>query len=80
MAQGVGGRVKGTDTIYFFHKRDFPQDRFKGVTYEKFVCDVFPTKVDPNRMRLTVGVEIINYSGDCGTPMSDILLVKILVK
>ena len=32
VAQGVDGRVKGTETIYFVHKRDVTQDIFKDVT------------------------------------------------
>ena len=55
LSQRVGGRVKVSDTIYFVHKRGVPQDRFKDVTYIKFVYNVRPTKVDPNRTRLTVG-------------------------
>ena len=31
LSQGVGGRVKVTDTIYFLNERDVPQDRFKDV-------------------------------------------------
>ena len=79
LAQGVGSRVKGTDTIYFLHKRVVPQDIFKYVTYVKFVCDVCPTKADPNRKILNARGDIINYPGDCETPTDDILLVKILV-
>ena len=37
LAQGVGGRVKGTDTIFFIHKHKIPQDRLKDVMYIKFV-------------------------------------------
>ena len=79
LAQWVEGRVKVTNTIYFVHKRDVPQDRFKDVTFGKFVCDVRPTQADPSRTRITVGGYIINYSVDCGTPTADMLLVKMLV-
>eukprot|EP00804_Cyclotella_cryptica_P001131 CCRYP_008401-RA/>CCRYP_008401-RA protein AED:0.27 eAED:0.27 QI:0/0/0/1/0/0/4/0/702 len=37
---GIGGRIKGTDTIRFVHKHEIPQDRFKDVTYIKFVCTI----------------------------------------
>ena len=74
-AQGVGSRLKGTDTIHFVHKREFPQDRFKDTTYRKFVCDVRPTKVEPNGTELTVGVDRINYPDDCGMLTSDMLLL-----
>jgi hypothetical protein len=33
LAQGVGGRIKGTDTIRFIHKHEVP-------TYVKFVCTI----------------------------------------
>ena len=42
------------------------------------MCDVRPQKAEPNRTRLTVGGDRINYPGDCGTPTADMLLVKIL--
>ena len=33
LAQGVGGHVVGTNTIFFVHKHEIPQDRLKDVTY-----------------------------------------------
>ena len=38
-----------------------------------------PEKSDPNRVRLTVGGDHINYPGDCGTPTADMLAVKLLL-
>ena len=61
------------------HKRDVPKDKFKDVTHRKFVCDIRPTKVEPNMMRLTVGGDRKDYPGDFGIPASDMLLVKMLV-
>ena len=55
LAQGVGGRTKGTNTILFVAKKAIPQDRFRDITYGKFVCNVRPQKAEPNRTRLTVG-------------------------
>ena len=40
LAQGVGGRVQGTDTIQFIHKNEVPTERFKAVTYLRMVCQV----------------------------------------
>jgi len=40
LAQGIGGRIKGTDTMLFIHKHTIPVDRLKDVTYIKFVCTV----------------------------------------
>jgi hypothetical protein len=40
LAQGVGGRIDGTNTIFFVHKHEIPQDRLKDVTYIKFVLSI----------------------------------------
>ena len=79
LAQGVGGRTKGTNTIFFVAKKATPQDRFRDITYGKFVCDVRPQKAEPNRTRLTVGGNKINYPDDCNTPTPDVMLVKLLL-
>jgi hypothetical protein len=73
------GRVDGTNTIFFIHKNEIPLDRRKDVTYDRIVCTVRPEKDDPNRTRLTVGGNLINYPGDCGTPTADLLTVKLLL-
>ena len=44
LAQGIGNRIKGTDTIFFVHKQQVPRDRMKDVTYVKFVCELKPNK------------------------------------
>ena len=79
LAQGIGGRIKGTNTIVFIKEEDIPKERQKDCTYGKFVCDVRPTKAEQNRTRLTVGGDRINYPDDCGTPTADMLLVKLLL-
>jgi hypothetical protein len=40
LAQGVGGRVKATNTIFFIRKDQVPKDRMKDVTYSSFICDM----------------------------------------
>ena len=40
LANGVGGRIKGTNTIQFIRRQDVPKDRRKDVTYGQFVCMV----------------------------------------
>ena len=79
LAQGIGGRIKGTDTIRFIHKREIPTDRLKDVTYIKFVCNVRTKKKDPNRTRATMGGNLINYPEDVGTPTANLLLIKIFL-
>jgi alpha-amylase/alpha-mannosidase (GH57 family) len=49
LAQGVGNRIKGTDTIHFIHEHEIPKNRRKDVTYGSFVCTVRSKKADPNR-------------------------------
>jgi hypothetical protein len=44
LAQGVGGRNKGTNTIFFIHKNQVPTDRMKDVTYGSFICNYKPNK------------------------------------
>ena len=78
LAEGTGGRIKGTNTITFIDKSEVPEDRFKDVTYEKGVCIIRLEKAEKNRTRLVVGGNRINYSGEVGTPTADMLLAKIL--
>ncbi len=79
LAQGVGGRIEGTNTIFFIHKHEIPQDRLKDVTYIKFVASVRTEKDDPNRIRATLGGNLIHYPDDVGTPTADLLLIKIFL-
>jgi hypothetical protein len=48
LAQCIGRRVKGTDTIWFIHKAEVPADRWKDITYIKFACTVQTKKKKPN--------------------------------
>ena len=77
LAQGVGSRIKETNTIFFVNKTDVPADRRKDVTYGKFVCEYKPNKTEKERTRFTVGGDKINYPGDCSTPTGDLTLVKV---
>ena len=76
LAQGIGNRIKGTDTIVFVHKHQVPRERMKDVTYVKFVCELKPNKKEVHRTRMAVGGDKINYPDDVGTPTADLLLVK----
>ena len=79
LANGIGGQIKGTNTIEFIHKHEVPQDRFKDVTYVKFVCNIQTKKKDPYQTRATMGGNLINYHEDVGTPMANLLLIKIFI-
>ncbi len=80
LAQGVGGRIKGTNTIFFVHKHQVPQDRWKDVTSAKFLCEYKPNKADVHQTRLTGGGDKVHYPGDIGTPTADLTLVKMHIK
>ena len=79
LAQGLEGRVAGTDTFFFINKKDIPAARWQDVTYGRIVVSLRPEKDDPHRVRLTVGGDRINYPDDCGTPTADMLTVKLIL-
>ena len=79
LAQGMKGRVKGTNTLFCIDKKDIPAARWQDVTYGRIVVSFRPEKKDPNRVQLTVSGDRINYPSDCGTPTADMLTVKLLL-
>ena len=56
--------------------RDIPPD--KTVTYERIVVDYRPQNVDPNRVRLTVGGNLLNVPGDIRTKIEYLTTSNIL--
>jgi hypothetical protein len=58
--------------------KNIPKDR--KITYGKFFCDNKPHKQYKERMRLTVGGDILDYSGDVATSTADITAFKLLIK
>jgi hypothetical protein len=68
-----------TETIKFVKLNKIPNDRRKDETYARICCNKRPEKTDPNRTRITMGGDQINYPGDCGTPTADLLTVKLLL-
>ncbi len=44
IAQGVQGRVKETNTIFFICKDQVPKDRIKDMTYGSYGCEIKPNK------------------------------------
>jgi hypothetical protein len=49
------------------------------ITYGKIVCDYKAHKKEKERVRLTVGRDRLDYSGDVATSMADIITFKILI-
>ena len=78
LVNGVGGRIKVTNTIKFIRKREVPKDRRKDVTYGSFVCNMRPEKKEKERTIFVVGGDRINYPGEVATPTADMLVAKLL--
>jgi hypothetical protein len=69
--------IPGTDTCLFVKLANIPKDR--KITYGKIVCDYKPHKKEKERVRLTVGGDRLDYSGDVVTSTADITTLKILI-
>jgi hypothetical protein len=69
--------IPGTDTCFFIELKNIPNDR--RFTYGKIVCDYKPHKKEKERVRLTVGGDRLDYSGDVATSTADITTFKILI-
>ena len=78
LAQGVGGQIKGANTISFIHRHEVPKDRMKDVTHGQFVCNERPKKIVVNRTRFTIGGDRINYPCAIATPTAEMLVAKII--
>jgi hypothetical protein len=74
--QGIQN-IPGTNTCFFIKLTNIPKDR--KITYGKIVCDYKPHKKEKERVRLTVGGDRLNYSGDVATSMADTTTFKILI-
>jgi len=68
-----------TKTIRFVKMSEISKDRLKDKTYARIVVSERPEKSDPDRTRITMGGNKINYPGNCGTPTADLLTVKLLL-
>jgi hypothetical protein len=69
--------IPGTNTCFFVDLTHIPKDR--QITYGKIVCDYKPHKTEKERVRLTVGGNRLDYSGDVATSTEDITTFKIFI-
>jgi hypothetical protein len=74
--QGIR-HIPGTDTCFFTTLKNIPHDR--KITHGKIVCDYKPHKKEKERVRLTVGGDRLDYSGDIATSTADITTFRILI-
>jgi hypothetical protein len=78
LAQGFGD-TEGTNTVFFMTHDEIkriPKDRT--VTYARIVVDYRPQKDDPNRVRITVGGNLIDYPFELTTRTADLTTSKML--
>ena len=73
LAQGII-EVKGTNTVMFIPKSKFPKD--KKVTYGKIVCEIKPEKEEKERTRLTVGGNLLEFTGNLSAPTASVTTTK----
>jgi hypothetical protein len=76
LAQGVGGRIEGSNTIFFTPRNAVPRGKF--ITYGRSVVDIRPNKTETHRVRLTVDGNLIQYPGDVSTRSEDLTTLKCL--
>ena len=67
------------ETFRVIRYEDVPTDRRKEVTYTKVVCKVRFQEDNPNRIRITIGGNIIIYPGDVANPTDPLKLTKITI-
>jgi len=68
-----------TKTVFFIRKEDIPSDRKGDKPYGRIVSVFCDGKNDKYRTRVTIGGNLVNFPGDCGTPTADLLTVKLLL-
>jgi hypothetical protein len=69
--------IARTNTAFFIDLKSIPKNR--KITYGKLVCDFKPNKNEKHRVRLTIGGDRLDYSGDTATSIADITTFKILI-
>jgi hypothetical protein len=58
---------------------NIPHERISNVAHTKVVCEVRPTKADPNHTRITIGGNTMNYTGNCGPKTGSLETVKLVI-
>jgi hypothetical protein len=76
LCQGIRD-IKGTNNCFFVELKSIPKDQ--KIKYGKLVCDHKPNNAEQERVRLTVGGDRLDYSGEVATSTADITTFKILI-
>jgi hypothetical protein len=61
------------------HYNNIPKERISDVAHTKVVCEVRPTKDDPNQTSITIGRNTITYLGNCRTRTGSLESVKLVI-
>jgi hypothetical protein len=69
--------IPGTNTCLFVELTSIP--KYRKITYGKIFCDYKSHKKEKERVRLAVGGDRLDYSGDVPTSTADITTFKILI-
>ena len=77
MSQGTR-EVKGNDAIHFVPRSSI--NKYKKVAYANMICDHRPLKTKVNRVRLTIGGDVLDYPGDKSSPASSLMEEKLVIK
>ena len=78
LAQGLSdNQVEPTNTIFFIPHSKVP--KHKRPTYARFVCSYRPQKAESSCTRITVGSNLIDYSGNLSMKVAGMTTFKILV-
>ena len=79
LAQGMKGRVDGTNTVHCIHKNEVPHDRVKDVMYGKINYNYREDKAEPNRARLMARGDRSKYYDNVRTPTADLFTIELLI-
>ena len=73
LAKGIR-EVKGTNIVMFIPKSKVPKD--KKVTYGKIVCEIKPEKEEKERTILTVGGNLLDFTGNISASTVSVTTAK----
>ena len=77
MAQGVGNRVKGTNTVFFIHHSEVPSS--KRVTYGQIFVSIRTNKAKTHQVHITKGGDKLSYDGPTAMQCANLITTKILL-
>jgi hypothetical protein len=76
LCQGIRD-IQGTNKCFFVELSNILKDR--KIIYGKLFCNHKPNKTEKDRVRLTVGGDRLDYTGEEATSTADITTFKILI-